>query len=204
MISGALPALSLVAVLCAGIALADEAAPPESAPEELIKLMDLLSRPESMNARFMERKELSVLNEPLIVTGTLHYQRGGRIERHMTSPYDERFIIEGETLRIEKASRSGARTLAVDDHPVLKAFVESLRAMLGGDLEGLRKHHDVTMAGDTGSWIIKLDPRNPGLSDKVDSIRFSGSGGSILAIEINETGGNRSLMIIVPDSGQAE
>lgn len=198
---GARLALSMATVLLVSVALADQVAPRDGGSKDLVELMNLLSRPQSVSARFMERKELSVLSEPVIAAGTLHYERGGRIERYMTSPYEERFIIDGETLTIENVSQGGVRSLALVDHPVLEAFVESFRAMLSGDLTGLQEHHEITMVGDIGSWMIRLKPRNPDLSDKVESIRFSGSGSSILAIEIKESGGNSSLMTIVPDPG---
>lgn len=162
----------------------------------LVDLMRSLQAVKSSRARFVERKELAILTEPLESSGTLVYRAPGRLEKHTLVPERESMVLENGRLVLENAERGWRRSFALHEHPVIWAFVESIRSTLAGDLATLRRFYDVELEGSELDWRLLLRPREPAMKTVVDEIRIGGSGSWISRIEILEAGGDRSVMTI--------
>ena len=65
---------------------------------------------QSARARFTETKQLALLKAPLVLTGTLTYQRPDRLEKHVLTPYDERIAIAGTEISVDNKSRGRTQT----------------------------------------------------------------------------------------------
>jgi len=162
----------------------------------LVDLMRSLQAVKSSRARFVERKELAILTEPLESSGMLVYRAPGRLEKHTLVPEQESMVLEDGRLVLENAERGWRKSFALHEHPVIWAFVESIRSTLAGDLATLRRFYDVQLEGNEPDWRLVLLPREPSMKTVVDEIRISGSGSWISRIEILEAGGDRSVMTI--------
>ena len=162
----------------------------------LVDLMRSLQAVKSSRARFIERKELAILTEPLESSGTLVYRAPGTLEKHTLVPERESMVLEDGRLVLENADRGWRKSFALHEHPVIWAFVESIRSTLAGDLATLRRFYDVELEGSEPDWRLLLRPREPAMKTVVDEIRISGSGNWISRIEILEAGGDRSVMTI--------
>lgn len=163
---------------------------------DLGALMQTLRHVEHAKARFVERKYLQMLDKPLELTGTLEYRAPDHLERRTLTPKPESFVVDGDRLRLENA-RGHQRTLALQDHTVLWAFVESIRATLNGDLAQLERFYAVSLDGDAQRWQLSLTPKVPKMSAIIRLIRIGGSGGAIRTVEIQETRGDRSVMTVL-------
>ena len=162
----------------------------------LADLMRSLKTVDSSTARFSERKELAILNEPLESSGTLIYRAPGRLEKHTLTPERESLVLDRDELVLESAERGWKKSFALREHPVVWAFVESIRSTLAGDLATLQRFYDVKLKGIESRWQLTFVPREPDMKALVDEILISGSRTSISRIEIRETGGDRSVMTI--------
>lgn len=162
----------------------------------LVDLMRSLQAVKSSRARFVERKELAILTEPLESSGTLVYRAPGRLEKHTLVPERESMVLENGRLVLENAERGWRRSFALHEHPVIWAFVESIRSTLAGDLATLRRFYDVELEGGEPDWRLLLRPREPAMKTVVDEIRISGSGSWVSRIEVREAGGDCSIMTI--------
>jgi outer membrane lipoprotein-sorting protein len=163
-------------------------------------LMRSLGQVRSAKARFVERKHLAILNEPLELSGTLIYTAPGRLEKHTLSPNPESLVLQQDTLTIDSKAAGKRRTLALSDYPVVWAFVESIRSTLAGDLQTLRRFYQVTLEGDEGAWLLLLKPIERKMRGVVSEIRIGGRANWINTIEILETEGDRSVMTINRDT----
>jgi len=161
--------------------------------------MKLLSAVKVSRVRFIEIRHLAALTKPLELSGELSYLRGGRIEKDVSKPYRERTSIEGDSLLIERADDE-PRRYALRGHPAAWAFVEGLRATLGGDLATLERYYYVDFSGTAGDWTLRLEPRDQDMVRYIKSITFRGSGPAISSIRVLETGGNSSVMTLQADS----
>ena len=190
--------LLFAAGLCSPGAIAAEANEPDA--WDVTRLMRELGEVKSAKARFVERKHLAILSAPLEATGTLLYTAPGRLEKHTLTPRQESLVLEGDRLNLENQERNQRRTFALQDQPVIWAFVESIRSTLAGDLATLSRFYHVGLDGAERRWRLTLKPVEPGMQGVVSEIRIGGSGNRINTIEIIETSGDRSVMTITRDS----
>ena len=160
----------------------------------LEKLMRDLSQVRSSKARFVERKYLKVLNAPLELRGTLTYSAPGRLEKRTHSPRPETLTLDGDKLTIENHARRESRSLRLQDYPVLRAFVESLRSTLSGDIQALERFYRVELEGGPAQWRLYLVPRDEEMRAVISLIRIGGSRDRLDLIEVHEANGDRSVM----------
>ena len=189
--------LLFAAGLCSPGAIAAEANEPDA--WDVTRLMRELGEVKSAKARFVERKHLAILSAPLEATGTLLYTAPGRLEKHTLTPRQESLVLDGDRLTLENKERKQRRTFALQDQPVIWAFVESIRSTLAGDLATLSRFYHVGLDGAERRWRLTLKPVEPGMQGVVSEIRIGGSGNWINTIEIIETQGDRSMMTITRD-----
>jgi hypothetical protein len=162
-------------------------------------LMQQLSEVGHARARFVERKYLKVLKAPLQLSGTLTYTRPGRLEKRTLKPKPETLTVMDDQLTLENPGRNERRVLKLQDYPVLWAFVESIRATLGGDLKVLERFYSVELEGGPAKWQLYLAPREPSMNEVISLIRIDGSQARIDTIEVQEARGDRSVMKMVED-----
>jgi len=184
-------ALVLIAGLLGG---ACSWAQEQAAGWSLEKLMGDLGQVRSAKARFVERKYLKVLNAPLELRGTLTYSAPGRLEKRTLSPRLETLTLDGDRLTIENQARRENRSLRLQDYPVLRAFVESMRSTLSGDIQALERFYRVELEGVPAQWRLYLVPRDQEMRTVISLIRIDGSRDRVDLIEVNEANGDRSVM----------
>lgn len=166
---------------------------------DVAKLMRELGQVKRTQARFVERKYMKVLKAPLESSGTLTYAAPDRLEKRTLKPKPELLAIAGDSLTIE--TREGKRhTLRLQDYPVLWAFVESIRATLGGDQATLERFYATEVEGGPARWQLYLVPRERSMRQVISQIRIGGGNARIELIEVQETKGDRSVMRIVEES----
>ena len=189
--------LLFAAGVCTYSAVAAEAG--DAAGWDIKRLMQELAQVKTAKGSFVERKHLAILNAPLELSGTLVYVAPSRLEKHTLAPQPESLVLEREELIIESKERNQRRTLVLQDYPVIWAFVESIRSTLAGDLLTLSRFYQVSLDGGERRWRLTLKPNETAMRDVVSEIRISGDRSWINAIEIIETGGDRSVMTITRD-----
>ena len=200
MISGGrLVARHLLAALLAAAACASPAA--ETAGTWGIEqLMQNLAQVKSARGQFVERKYLAVLNAPLDSSGTLVYTAPGRLEKNTLLPKPETLVLEQDKLVIEYKERNQRRTLALQDYPVIWAFVESIRSTLAGDLKTLNRFYRASLEGSDDKWRLSLKPVEQKIQTLVKESHIGGSRTRVRTIEIIEAEGDRSVMTITEDA----
>jgi Outer membrane lipoprotein carrier protein LolA-like len=164
----------------------------------LADLMRDLRAVRAVRATFVETKYLNALSAPLELSGRLVYRAPDRLEKHTLKPVDERLLLEGDLLTIEDSKRR--RSLRLERNPPVRAFVESIRSTLAGDLQTLQRFYDVDFSGDRGRWRLVLAPTDADMQSLVREIRISGHHAWVGTIEIVDAGGDRSVMTISPEA----
>jgi hypothetical protein len=176
--------------------------PPQSEREEgstgwsVEQLMDSLAKSRQAEVRFEETAFSKLLTQPLQTQGFLRFTPPTGLEKHITSPYDERYLVEGESVLFESKTKGTARTLSLHDYPALQGFIEAFRSTLANDVITLRRFYSVTLQGEPERWILILRPRDKAVQELAESIRFSGERAQVRSIEIRAPDGDRSVMVI--------
>jgi hypothetical protein len=175
--------LAAVGMLGAGAALAQGAFTAD-------ELMRGLAATGDSTTAFVETRHSSALKTPLVTTGELRYVRPARLERRVRTPVEERYVVEGDDVTIER--KGGApRTVSLASQPALGAFLESIRATLRGDLATLRRFYRVEIEGEPAGWTLVLLPSDREMADLVSVIRITGARGRLTGMEVVEAAGDR-------------
>jgi outer membrane lipoprotein-sorting protein len=162
------------------------------------ELMSELHGVSAVRAKFVETKYFSTLSTPLELSGTLAYRAPDHLEKRTLRPLAERLVLDGDTLVVDDGRRQ--KTYALERNAPLRAFVESIRATLAGDLDALKRYYDVTLTGAPGAWRLVLRPTEPSMQSLVSEIRIGGRQASVERIELFTPAGDRSLMTIFPET----
>ena len=186
-----------------GVVLAVLATSPARAadpPLALAPLMAALASNGPGTVRFAETKTSALLKAPAESSGTLTYAAPSRLEKHTLAPRDERFAVDGDTVVIESTARNTGEKrrfeLRLSEYPAIRAFVESIRGTLAGDLAALRRYYRVELEGTWSDWRLHLLPSDPQMAELVQKVLIGGAGGEVRRIEILEASGDRSVMTI--------
>lgn len=185
----------LLAILCSFFAPAMAA----EAQWGVAQLMHELGQVKRSQARFSERKYLKVLKQPLQSSGTLTYVAPDRLEKRTLKPKPEALIIDGKTLTVETAEGK-KHALKLQDYPVLRAFVESIRATLAGDVATLERYYKIELEGNPGRWQLFLAPRERSMAQVISQIRIGGAGTRLDLIEVQEAKGDRTVTKVTEDA----
>lgn len=169
-----------------------------SAELSLERLMRDLAAVEAVDAHFSEVKELAILDEPMRLTGILRYRAPDYMKKQVLLPFREVMEVQGQRVLLENPDER--MELDLDDHPPLRAFVESLRSTLAGHLDALRRYYRVDLRGERDAWEMRLQPRERLLKEAIEAIIIRGSGSEVVGVETLEKGGDRSVMTIVPSN----
>ena len=182
-------------LLLGSVALAAVDAPP--APWTVDVLVALLKEQREPSMRFEEATYSSLLTEPLIVRGLLRFTPPATMEKAITEPFRERYVIEGDRVLFESERKGIKRTISLEDYPALRSFVDAFRASFTGDEALLQKVYDVTLEGTRRQWTLLLRPRETAGQSMVDYILFTGSEGRVATIAIRSPDGDRSVMTLL-------
>src|SRR5690554_6115920 len=182
-----------------------DAVPTDAAPPAVRTLDELLAafrKSPGLSARFEEHKYIALLEAPLKSSGALYFLPEDKLARHVERPKRSVILLARKRLRI--ADETGTRDLDLAKMPALAALVQSFSQVLRGDRAALDEHYRVEFRpatppapakgeGRTGSWRLRLTPKNAPLSEMVSSIELTGSGPTIATLTVSEPNGDRSV-----------
>ena len=179
--------------LAQGATLASAAPSPDWTPELVLRT---LADHRQGEARFSEQKFIGVLDTPLLSEGTLTFRPPDYLEKHTTSPRDERMTIEGDVLTYTRQGQT--YTLNLAEHPEATAYANSIRGLLNGNAALLQQNYALKLSGDRAHWVLLLLPTDPRIQSLIKSISVNGSGDHLQTIEYDQTNGDRSVMTLLP------
>lgn len=159
-------------------------------------LVALLKEQREPSMAFEEATYSSLLTEPLTVRGLLRFTPPATMEKAITDPFRERYVIEGDRVLFESERKGIKRVISLEDYPALRSFVDAFRASFTGDAARLQKVYDVTLEGTRRQWTLLLRPREAAGQSMVDYILFTGSEGHVATIAIRSPDGDRSVMTL--------
>ncbi|HEX6720566.1 MAG TPA: LolA-related protein [Burkholderiaceae bacterium] len=181
--------------VCVALA-AGAAAWPAHAAFGFDELMGTLAQRRSGEAKFVEQRFVSVLDQTLTYTGTLSFTAPDRLARHTLTPRQESFVVEGNQLTLQRGDR--VRRLALDNVPELAAMVEAMRGTLSGDGTALKRYFKPTVQGVATRWTLTLVPIDFRLLGVVRQLRIDGQRADVRVVELQLADGDRSVMSIDP------
>jgi hypothetical protein len=164
-------------------------------PLDIPALMARLAAVPERRATFREEKRIAALTDPLLSTGTLLYQRPGRLEKLTTWPEQESLVVDGDRV-VLTAGNDPPRVLPLGADPGLRALVDAFRAPLAGDLAALTRSFRVQGGGSPAAWQLDLTPINPAVARFLRGVRVAGAGAELRAIAVTQANGDEQNLTI--------
>lgn len=187
--------LALRAALLMGAlgAACDTAAAEPFTPETLLRQ---LAAHAPLRARFVEERRMALLDEPLVIEGTLSFVPPDRLTRQDLVPQPAVYRIEGDEVVVLQGTTE--RHLRLADEPVLAALVLPFRATLAGDLEALQRVYALSVTGDPGQWELTMTPKDARVMAMLSGIEVAGRANVVRRITVQERDGDRTVMSLTP------
>ena len=179
-----LPALALMLVMVIG----------HAAEWDIDQLMRGLAQTHSSRASFAEKKFIAMLDKPVESSGELFYSAPDHLEKRTLKPKAESMAVDAGTLIIERGHQK--HQLQLQDYPELAAFIDSIRGTLAGDRKALERNYRLSLDGSAEHWTLQLLPTDEKMQAVVKRIRITGVRATVRSIEITQTDGDSSLMLI--------
>ena len=193
--------------LCAVLALASSASKAsDESPGATADLEELLSRLEArvsgirtLRADFVQEKFLAVLDEPLLLKGTIFMQKPDLFSWIVREPLRYSMVIQGEVVRQWDEDTRRVEKISLSKNPVFKMAIQQLRDWLSGAYKSMLGQYEVTVL-DRSPISLGFVPRDTalvqGVIDRV-TVEFDRDERYIWRIQIFEKQGDRTLITFV-------
>jgi outer membrane lipoprotein-sorting protein len=171
----------------------------EQAPLALERLPGIITGVPDHRAAFSEERRLTLLKEPVKLSGFLSFRAPDRFEKHTQSPRREDLVVEGEWVTVSSPDRKQEMRLNMSADPVLHGLLFSLQSLLTGRPDRLSEVFDVEAWGDERAWTLRMKPSAADMAARVQAVRVTGEGRWLRSIELWETSGDYLIMSIGPE-----
>jgi len=177
------------AALCTLVALLATASA-EGETLTLPELMRHLADTPGVVARFVETKEIALLDEPLETRGTMYFVPPDRLARRTESPGAATLIIDGDKLFFR--DEAGGNDVDLAGNPMARLFVDNFIVLFNGDLAALERLYETSFASEGDNWTLTLAPRDAPLDRLVATITLRGDANGMQQMVLLEKGGDRT------------
>lgn len=172
------------------------AGPASSDSSGLQQLLQQLGQRHEAQAHFQQSQYLSSLTRPLQSSGTLSYRAPDHLEQHIETPRPQQLTLDHGVLTMQLGRHR--HSVPLSDYPQLAPLLDSLRALLGGDLQALQQQFELQFMGPLSRWQLRLTPRTPELAGQLRDIQVRGEQTQIEEIQIEQRNGDHSVMRLEP------
>lgn len=165
-----------------------EAPRPEALTLEI--LMQHFATTRGVRAEFEERKQMALLQEPVVSRGILYFVPPARMARLVREPLESNLIIDNDKLLFQDAL--GAEEMSLAERPEARELVSHFLVLFQGDLPALQKKYDVAFEAQAGQWKLLLRPRTFPAKSFIEFVQMVGNERALLEMTLLETDGDRT------------
>ena len=178
----------------------------ESQTQEVIRqLTQVASTMQSMQCRFVQEKTSSMLAEPSVAEGTMHYAAPDRMRWEYTAPYAFALVVNGE--RLVKVTDGKAEVLEGNAGRMYQGMVNLIIGSASGKKLFDTSVFDIVFYDDNGFWRADMTPKRRDMKrmfsqlvfrfDKktngISRVEFVSANGDITSIRFEEIKVNEAI-----------
>lgn len=154
-------------------------------------LLARLQTVSNLSARFTEKKQIALLDAPLVSRGSLYYLRPGNLVRRVDFPEKSRMRLAHS--KLELSGPSGASKIDLDSQPAVRELIVSFLYLLEGNAAALKRNYRLSLkSGREDAWTLELDPSTPALRKLITHMTLAGQGLQVQTLIVKETTGDIS------------
>jgi outer membrane lipoprotein carrier protein len=162
----------------------------ESQSNEVIaSLTKAAASMQSMQCRFVQEKTSSMLAEPSVAEGTMHYAAPDRMRWEYTAPYAFALVVNGE--RLVKVTDGKAEVLEGNAGRMYQGMVNLIIGSASGKKLFDTTVFDIVFYDDNGFWRADMTPKRRDMKRMFSQLvfRFDKKTNGISRVEFVEAGG---------------
>ncbi len=180
----------IVAVLVCALATAAAGAPCASTDACLDVLRTAQASTTTIDARFVQTKHVSLLDEPLVSTGRFRFRRPDHVRLDIEAPHPSTILIAGRAVTIPGLPATEQHALA--GSPMAAMFTE-LGALFAGTIERAPAHFTVAARGEGDAIVVTLTPTVADYQRLFSTIelRFAGPQTMVQSMRLDDALGDR-------------
>ncbi len=160
----------------------------------LAQIKNVSAKTTSLECRFIQKKNLSVLSETITSEGIMYFKRTNSLRWQYDKPYSYIFILNGNKVLIKSGSRSDK--FDTNSNKMFREISEIMIGGVNGDMLVNNKKFKIQFFVDGAKVIVKLIPRNKELKQLMQEINltFNNTDWQVHSIEMVEQGGDNTII----------
>ena len=160
------------------------------APADIDGLLAGLAKAPGLYAHFTEEKHLTMLQQPLVSTGSIYFAPPSRFARVTDKPIPSTLIVDGNQLRFGNAD--GQESMNLGANPVARLFADAFVMLLSGNRAGLEKIFKMQLSPAPGGeeWRLVLTPRAAPMDKMIKEMELRARGFIIKELIVRESSGD--------------
>ena len=166
----------------------------ESQSQEVMsQLTQVAASMQTMQCRFVQEKTSTMLVEPSVAEGMMHYVVPDRMRWEYTSPYAFALVVSGE--RIVKVTEGKAEVLEGNAGRMYQGMVNLIIGSASGKKLFDTTIFDITLYDDNGFWRADMTPKRRDMKRMFSQLvfRFDKKTNGISRVEFVEASGGTSI-----------
>lgn len=157
------------------------------------ELMALLALSKGSEQHYTETKQLAFLDIAVVSKGRLSFSPPDKMVKQVEEPNPSRYEIDGSTITVT-APGQAEQIIDMDNHPQLRLFIDTLKAVLSGDQKYLVKHYLMTLTGERSGWQLQLSPLDEEMAVIIESLIIVGQNQYIDQMVTREKSGDKTTL----------
>ena len=167
----------------------------ESQSREVVSsLTEAATSMQTLQCRFVQQKTMSMLAEPTISEGTLHYAAPDKMRWEYAKPYPFALIVNGaQTIRIKDGK---AETLDANQAKMYKGLADLIMGSTSGKKLFDTTAFDIVLFDDGNVWKAEMTPKRRDMKRMFSQLvfRFDKTMQTATQVEFIEPNGDKTLI----------
>jgi outer membrane lipoprotein carrier protein len=154
------------------------------------ELTEAAASMQTLQCRFMQEKTSTMLAEPTVAKGTMHYAAPDRLRWEYTSPYAFALVVNGD--RIVKVTDGKAEKLEGNSNRMYQGIVSIIMGSASGKKLFDTSVFDVMLYDDGAYWRAEMTPKRRDMKRMFSQLvfRFDKKTNGISRVEFKDAGGD--------------
>jgi len=164
--------------------------------EVLARLEERMSAVQSLKANFVQEKHLAILDQPLVLRGSIFMQKPDLFAWHVREPLRYSMVIEGEAVSQWDEDTGQVQKISLSESPPFRVAIRQLRDWFSGSYRPMRGEYEIAVL-DEDPISITFVPRPSTFAQEFIeriTIIFEGDERYLRQIRIVERRGDSTLL----------
>ncbi len=165
----------------------------------LERLEEKMSGITTLKTDFVQKKKLAVLDQPLVLKGTVFMQKPSLFAWHVKEPMRYSMVMKDEIIRQWDEDTQRIQQVSLSDNPAFKAVIRQMQDWFSGAYMSLFREYNVTVINED-PVSLKFVPRKTATAyDIIDGVTviFEKDERYIRRIYIEEKSGDNTVLSFV-------